>query len=637
MKKRTQKKKKHLGGVFDFPTSSSNPLKPPFVTSSRNTLEGQAPSGETVVWPVKPDFNPDLTEIYENYYIIQRSEKPLTLTLSSKLKTSIKDKFPKYTEDELKTAVTQVTRQLTTSIKEAEDSEAKEMTLDPEIAAQVQNYYNDLKTKNPVPQGASAEDINEFKQNLKSKALKYLVDKHPDVNHPGLRRRYISELKDEKEIDLKTSKFEELYSIISCNPECLKKEIDKLAMGMEAKAKLDIIDLTEEISKLKDAESKVTSEAKLLEINESLVYYEKLLEKQKDTTFTPKEIKTFEAAYNSGSIAKIFPHIQSQCGKKTISNTSRLESSSTSVSEPTSSDSCVGLMARDKEKDQKLSYSDVSELLKCLIYNIKKEGNAEKIAQLTERKNSLLAILPTKFQEETKQKLKQLIEILNKKPETTPEFIEQRGVQKAFIEVQNNLSNFNLDDIVDKLNKDSEKQILQEKKLEDERNKLKQIEEMKKQKIEEKKTFIEDFIKRNPSSGDEYIKSLSGPARNRNLTDFSSKFPLEDRDEFWIKVVGTPFGKWTPPKSTASSTTKKPTPPKSFDIKLSSQPTEDEIELNKRFFNFEVNAEGKFIKDGKVVNFLGDEPTSVGGYRKSKRRNRASMNKSKNKRKIRRS
>jgi hypothetical protein len=408
-------------------------------------------------------------------------------------------------------------------------------------------------------------------------------------------------------------------------------------MGMEAKAKLDIIDLTEEISKLKDAESKVTSEAKLLEINESLVYYEKLLEKQKDTTFTPKEIKTFEAAYNSGSIAKIFPHIQSQCGKKTISNTSRLESSSTSVSEPTSSDSCVGLMARDKEKDQKLSYSDVSELLKCLIYNIKKEGNAEKIAQLTERKNSLLAILPTKFQEETKQKLKQLIEILNKKPETTPEFIEQRGVQKAFIEVQNNLSNFNLDDIVDKLNKDSEKQILQEKKLEDERNKLKQIEEMKKHKIEEKKTFIEDFIKRNPSSGDEYIKSLSGPARNRNLTDFSSKFPLEDRDEFWIKVVGTPFGKWTPPKSTASSTTKKPTPPKSFDIKLSSQPTEDEIELNKRFFNFEVNAEGKFIKDGKVVNFLGDEPTSVGGYRKSKRRNRASMNKSKNKRKIRRS
>jgi len=641
MKKRTQKKKKHLGGVFDFPTSSSNPLKPPFVTSSRNTLEGQAPSGETVVWPVKPDFNPDLTEIYKIYYLIQRGKKPFKLNLSTKLKASIKEMFPKYTEDELKTAVTQVTRQLTTSIKEAEDSEAKEITLNPEIAAQVQDYYNDLKTKNPVRQGASAEDINELKQKLKSKVLKH-IDSNSIVNHPGLQRRYISELKDEKEIDLKTSKFEELYSIISCNPECLKKEIDKLAMGMEAKAKLDIIDLTEEILKLKDAESKVTSEAELAEINESLVFYENLLEKQKHTTFTPKEIKTFEAAYNTGSIATIFPHIQSQCGKKTISNTSRLESSSTSVSEPTSSDSCVGLMARDKEKDQKLSYSDVSELLKCLIYNIKKEGNAEsinaeKIAQLTERKNSLLAILPTKFQEETKQKLKQLIEILNKKPETTPEFIEQRGAQKALIEVQDNLSNFNLDEIVDKLNKDSEKQILQEKKLEDERNKLKQIEEMKKQKIEEKKTFIEDFIKRNPSSGDEYIKSLSGPARNRNLTDFSSKFPLEDRDEFWIKVVGTPFGKWTPPKSTASSTTKKPTPPKSFDIKLSSQPTEDEIELNKRFFNFEVNAEGKFIKDGKVVNFLGDEPTSVGGYRKSKRRNRASMNKSKNKRKIRRS
>ena len=634
MKKRTQKKKKHLGGVFDdsltLNQNFAKPLQPPFLRSSRDTLE---PSGD---WPPKSELNPDLNEIYETYYEIQRSEKPLKFMFPIKLKASIKEKFPEYTENELKTAVTQVTKQLTTSIKEAEDSEAKEMTLDPDIAAQVQDYYNDLKTKNPVPQGAPADEIELLKLNINSKALKYLVDNRPDVNHPGLRRRYTSELKDEKEIDLKESKFEELYSIISCNPECLKKEIDKLAMGMEAKAKLDIIDLTEQISKSEDDKRKATGEDKLAEINESLVFYEKSLDKQKHTTFTPKEIKTFDAAYNSGSIATIFPHIQSQCGKKTISNTSRLESS-TSVSEPTSSNSCVGLMARDKEKDQNLSYNDVSELLKCLIYNIKKEEDVEKITQLTERKNSLLAMLPTKFQEETKQKLKQLIEILNKKTETTPEFIEQRGAQKALIEVQDNLSNFNLDEIVDKLNKDSEKQILQEKKLEDERNKLKQIEEMKKHKIEEKKTFIEDFIKRNPSSGDEYIKSLSGPARNRNLTDFSSKFPLEDRDEFWIKVVGTPFSKWTPPKSAASSTTKKPTPPKSYDIKLSSQPSADEIELNKRFFKFEVNAEGKFIKDGKVVNFIGEEPTSVGGYRKSKRRNRASMNKSKNKRKIRRS
>jgi hypothetical protein len=619
MKKRTQKKKKHLGGVFDesLPTPPNQEFAKPLQPASD--------------LPPKSELNPDLNSIYEKYYKIQRSEKPLTFGLPTKLKVDITAKFPQYTYTEVANAVKLVTKQLNTSIKEAEDFEAREMILNSEIADQVQAFYNNLKEKNPVPQGASAEEIADFKQNLKSKALKRLVDIH-DVKHPGIQRRYISELTDEKEIDLKESKFEELYKIISCNPECLKKEIDKLAMGMEAKAKLEIIDLTKQISNIEDDIGKTTNEDDRPENIANLEFFKQSLDKLQHTTFTPKEIKTFEAAYNTGSIATTFPHIQSQCGKKTISNTSRFESS-TSVSEATSSGSCVGLMAREKEKDQNLSYSDVSELLKCLLYNIKKEEDAEKITQLTERKNSLLGLLPMKFQEETKQKLKQLIAILNKKPETTPEFIEQRGAQKSLIELQDSLSNFNLDEIVDKLNKDSEEQILQEKKLEDGRNKLKQIEEMKKQKIEEKKTFIEDFIKRNPSTGDEYIKSLSGLARNQNLREFSSKFPQEDKEEFWIKVVGTPFSKWTPPKSAASSAIKKSSATtKSYEIKLSSQPSPDEIELNKRFFNFELNDEGKFIKDGKVVNFLGEEPTSVGGYRKSKRRNRASMNKSKNKR-----
>jgi hypothetical protein len=623
MKKRTQKKK-HLGGVFDesLPTPPNQEFAKPLQSASD--------------WHPKSELNPDLNEIYEKHYNIQRGNEPVkAFTLQKNLKADISKQFPQYTTTQLADAVKLVTKQLNTSIKEAEDLEAQEMILNSEIAAEVQAYYNNLKEKNPIPQGASAEEIAELKQNLKSKALKYLVDKH-EVKHPGIQRRYISELKDEKEIDLKESKFEELYKIISCNPECLKKEIDKLAMGMDAKAKLEIIDVREQISKLEDDKGKTTNEDERSEIIANLEFFKESLDKLQHTTFTPKEIKTFEAAYNTGSIATTFPHIQSQCGKKTISNTSRFESS-TSVSEATSSGSCVGLMAREKEKDQNLSYSDVSELLKCLLYNIKKEDDVEKITQLTERKNSLLGLLPMKFQEETKQKFKQLIAILNKKPETTPEFIEQRGAQKSLIELQDSLSNFNLDEIVDKLNKDSEQQILEEKKLEDERNKLKQIEAMKKQKSEEKKTFIEDFMKRNPKTGDEYIKSLSGLARNQNLREFSSKFPQEDREEFWIKVVGTPFSKWTPPKSAASSATKKSAPPKSYEIKLSSQPTPDEIELNKRFFNFELNDEGKFIKDGRVVNLLGEEPTSVGGYRKSKRRNRASMNKSKNKRKNNRS
>ena len=164
MKKRTQKKKKHLGGVFEFPSAK---------------------------------LNSDLNEIYEKYYKIQRSSTPLKLALQTKLKADIKAKFPQYTSTEVANAVTEINKQLNTSIKEAEDSEAKEMTLDPDIAAHVQDYYNDLKTKNPVPQGASAEDIANLKLNINSKAQKHLVDKH-EVKHPGLQRRYISELKDEK-------------------------------------------------------------------------------------------------------------------------------------------------------------------------------------------------------------------------------------------------------------------------------------------------------------------------------------------------------------------------------------------------------------------------------------------------------
>ena len=154
-------------------------------------------------------------------------------------------------------------------------------------------------------------------------------------------------------------------------------------------------------------------------------------------------------------------------------------------------------------------------------------------------------------------------------------------------------------------------------------------------KKDDKKEYIEKFIERNPETGPLYINELNTPSRILSLKEFTTRFPSEDQEEFWEKVIGMTVSKWNlspsvvllgdlnTPDATKHQPTNNPetqlSPVKSTSIiPLGSIPTEREVLYNKSVYNFPVNENGQFIKDGNIVDMFGNQ--IKGGNRKSKRR-----------------
>ncbi len=595
------------------------------------------------IWPPSADFPQDLVPIYNKFYLIQRGKEPYKITLSKKIKDEIKSTFNSYTDAEVNNAATKISKQLTQSINDALESESKTAVLDEKIINELQILYDDRKAKNPV---SNPDEIESLKQKLKKFTDTHLNDKL-NITNKYLQARYFGKIRQEDEIiDFKEEKFKNLYEIISCNPVCLRSHIDKLAMGMEEKAKRESIDLQKVIEKEENNFEKITGEEERKNKRDEINFLKKSLGDAKKTVFTLKEIKNFESEYNNGNIAKLFPEIESQCGAKKKSSSSTSNSSSSGNSSGDTSvdgNTCTPLIKKDKTKDPELDYSGMYDLLRCLIYSINTEETPEIRDAFIERKNSLIELMPFKFKTEKAKEIKDLNKILQTKPTTVLEQMEQESAKKSIKEINNSLENFSVSKNIEEINKTVQRIISDEKKNNDKTLAETLRKEGIKQRSEGIKNYKKGFIERNPSNGEAYLDSLNKLAKkNEILSNFSNAFPEEDKFEFWNKIVGMSFDNWT--KSIESKAAASAAPPArvgnvsklqpvNVNLKMSSTPTPDEIELNKKLFNFELNENGQFIKDGKIVNVLGEAPLSQGGgYRKSNKKGHVSNKKSKRKR-----
>ncbi len=603
------------------------------------------------IWPVEDGFNKNYMEIYNKLYTKQRSNAASpTFQLSKIIKNEIKANFPQFSEEEVNSAASEINTQLTISLKKAPEAEANAITLDPEIIKSLQDLYDSLQNANQPGVGMSETDIGILKDRIKSNVIKKINDNYK-ITNPFLKERYFKELKVIKEINFKEPKFEKLFTILNCNADCLKTEIQKLALGMDATSKLNIIELEKLIKKNEEDKKNEKDEEKIKAFEEYIQNLKKEIEKEKQITFTQKEIDKFDSAYNEGSIAsKFFPHIKSKCGKKTsTSNNPTADSASLNLQSDNSKSPCDKYLDMDSTKYDKVSYNDMYDLLKCLIFNIKKEEDTVKVTELTRKKESLLAIMPQQFKNEKIKELKTLVDRINEKGEkTTNQLLQQKGANKQIQDIKDALKNGEYENALQSANKEAEQMFTEHKRKIEAQNKIDEEKAIKKKKDEEKQTYITKFKEEYPESGEKYLTQLNIiKTRNPSLKDFKNKFPNENQEEFWEKVVGMTLEKWQSqqsklqnpieksrdlnrPGATKVQTSNDPesqsphvksTSKKDYNIQLGSIPSEDEIDFNKILHNFALNAEGQFIKDDKIVNIFGDEiAKSKGGNRKSKKR-----------------
>ena len=620
-------------------------------------------SDEIVIPDPDDSFDNTYLDVYKMFYLKQISNDPYTFQKTEKGKSlynqiMLELKKPPYSmtfpSDIIRDVGLQIYDQVDKSIiktKENQKTKAADAILDPEILTKIKELFKKnmkVEIEGETPETKRIRNFLKINQTVKADNM---------FNNSYLQERYINQayndLIDETNIDFNKYKFKRLYELVQegksytadrkpTNP--YESLLDSIHNVLLSETNKDIKNLKKEIEELEQKEKTETDEKKLQEIRENITFAKDALEKSKTISFTQEEITAFKKAYTSGSL-------------KTLYSKNEDDSSTNAASSGAStSTSCETMIGNDKKNDPTLSYHKIYELQKCLFYAIAVEKDEMKKNELVERKEGLLEIMFSKFKDEKLEELKKYNNILKKTASTQNEIIEQLGAKKARTEILTDIMNYKLENdlrsintfVKSMLDQQAIKERDEKKKVLDEANRIK--------KLDTRNKYARDFIQRNPDTGKAYLDSLSGTKLNKNLGDFEIKFPHEDRDAFWNSYLGESYENWLQKRrqiqgenrinaieallsdiNTSGTRSdrdinqrreievrmadlKKPSSTLNFSGK--SLPTADELELNKKLHNFQLNEDGKFInEDGKIVNVIGEDPiTQEGGNRKTKKK-----------------
>jgi hypothetical protein len=595
-------------------------------------------------------INPLFHKLYSKYFTKQSSPLPSTQSMLKKAinkdLTALKDESP---ENEFLSAlkVEAETEKIANVIgeelkkkKDAENAEAEKVDLNPDFIEAMKKNYKMITTSDP--------DLD--KEIIQSRTVLYLSNTL-GVTNKILQNRYLAKFGEQQENEkikqenekikqeiekFKQDKFEKLFDLISCNPDCLSKHIPLLAKGLIESEKNKIMSLKKDLAN--KGLSPEEFETKSKELDKGIF------------DFSDTEIEEFQKALSSGVIAKVFPNITSKCGvgssgaATTSSPGTEATTTNTAKTEDIFSENTITEDQIKKSLETK-KFEDLPEILKNFYKELKKAEllkMTERVSVLSVRRDYLLKYIKDLYFKIRIGKLKNLITILNKADPNAAELIVQKFGETSFDDLRSELTEEAFNDYIETFiiqGNDAGENEFKELKAKEELEKASQ--EKRAEELKVKLQYIEDFKARNGKNGEEFIDEvLNSLAPTKLFTDFEKNFPKESKEEFFLKVLklklnslikpvpkksvqeATPSAAAEASEAEAASAVEAPQQNRrTFKIQLGSQPQPWELELNRNTNKFDLNKEGMFVNSqGIVVNVFGEPIEKKGGYRRRQRR-----------------
>jgi hypothetical protein len=485
--------------------------------------------------------------------------------------------------------------------------------IDPEIMQTIQNMYK----------------VNTNKRAIERKLVTFAGENKILASMIPV---YLAALQEKKEIDITQPKFKKLYEIWSCNRGCLTNSIPILSKGLDmteeeySKFENDIQN-TKQLEKLypeiedscgpksKTSASSSSSVSKSSSTNDETNYatmsYESLenalkkvnlelaLEESNKSRLGSTDKKSYSGALNN------YMQLASMAGYsfKTISDSLKRNS-------PLPSKNKLNLSAAFQE-----------------LINIKKRENQSKIniKTLVEKLPEITKYLYIKYIEYYRNEYNKVIDLLNKKEPLSQN--EQLAVEKAdtyIAELNEALDPKAFFKLIVDIENEAKRNASNERKTRERAEKAaaeaKIKEELKKSREAEKVRFITEFKERNKNNK-EGLEFLDKITKAKIITsalypDFVRAFPNESPEDFWKFYVEKPLNKPSPDQ------VKRVPKPKFVPPLLQPNPSEEDLELNKRLFNFDLKNNQFFDKNKPVDVYGRSVPLATGGKKSRRRKNK---------------